>query len=364
MNQNDLPEWYVYQGLGPDGGTAESSERPELTLPPAPPWRDFRNRQHRQQRGRTFRPRPEDIRMVNAALHLRRPLLITGLPGTGKSSLAFAVAQELGLGEVLEWSITSRSQLKDGLYEYDAIGRLQDSDFTPGGKSDPPPIEDYVLLGPLGSAFADSQPNSPRVLLIDEIDKSDIDLPNDLLNIFEEGEFTIPELARHAASGRVGASADKQEDGSQKETKVWTPWVRLDRPRSEKSPERVSVPQGKVRCVEFPFVILTSNGERELPPAFLRRCLRLDIKPPKGVHFREIVRAHFRDLAGSKPLPPQVEAYITYVEERFSEKKEYIPTDQLLNAIHLVLNEVDLEETTLAEEQTQLAQQILRTIGS
>lgn len=101
------------------------------------------------------------------------------------------MAEELGLGEVLEWSITSRSQLKDGLYEYDAIGRLQDSNFTPGGKSDPPPIEDYVRLGPLGSAFADSQPNSPRVLLIDEIDKSDIDLPNDLLNIFEEGEFTI-----------------------------------------------------------------------------------------------------------------------------------------------------------------------------
>lgn len=354
-NLPDLPDWYVYRGRG----VTDEGERPSFKLPPAPPWRDFGNRQRRRQRGLTFRPRPEDIRMVNAALHLRRPLLITGLPGTGKSSLAFAVAEELGLGDVLEWAITSRSQLKDGLYEYDAIGRLQDSDFTPGGKSNPPPVEDYVRLGPLGSAFADSRPNSPRVLLIDEIDKSDIDLPNDLLNIFEEGEFLIPELARHAASGRAGAGAG--EDG---QTAVWMPLVRLDRPRHANAPARVPAPSGQVRCVEFPFVILTSNGERELPPAFLRRCLRLDIKPPKGEHFREIVRAHFYELSGLTPLPEKVEAYIAYVEKRFNEKKEYIPTDQLLNAIHMVLNEVDLAESALAEGQMQLAQQILRTIGS
>lgn len=340
----DLPQWYVYRGQRAEG------ERSSFQLPPPPPWRDFSDPQRRRRRGLTFRPRPEDIRMVNAALHLRRPLLITGLPGTGKSSLAFAVAEELGLGDVLEWAITSRSQLKDGLYEYDAIGRLQDSDFSPDGKKNPPPIEDYVRLGPLGSAFADSQHNLPRVLLIDEIDKSDIDLPNDLLNIFEEGEFIIPELARHAAG----------------QGKEWRPMVRLDRPRNAeaKNSDRVAAPNGRICCVEFPFVILTSNGERELPPAFLRRCLRLDIKPPKGAHFRDIVLAHFRELAGSKPLPPKVERYISQVETLFNEKKEYIPTDQLLNAIHMALNEVELEETTLAEGQTELARQIMRAIGT
>lgn len=167
----------------------------------------------------------------------------------------------------------------------------------------------------------------------------------------------MPELARHASSSHAGTAATGQETD-------WEPQVRLDRPRSEKASARVPVPSGKVRCVEFPFVILTSNGERELPPAFLRRCLRLDIKPPKGEHFRDIVRAHFHELAAQKPLPANVEAYIVQVEKRFSEKKEYIPTDQLLNAIHMVLNEVDLEETSLAEGQAQLAQQILRTIGS
>ena len=129
-------------------------------------------------------------------------------------------------------------------------------------------------------------------------------------------------------------------------------------------PERVPVPNGKIVCKEFPFVILTSNGERELPPAFLRRCLRLDIKPPKGEHFRDIVRAHFQELSGQNPLPTNVEHYIAQVENHFSEKKEYIPTDQLLNAIHMILSEVDLEESSLPEGQEYLVHQILRTIGT
>lgn len=357
MNSDSQPNWYIYRGIQAE----QDSKRPilEFELPPPPPWRDFSNLQRRQQRGQTFRPRPEDIRMVNAALYLRRPLLVTGLPGTGKSSLAFAVAEELGLGDVLEWSISSHSQLKDGLYDYDAIGRLQDSNFTPGGKENPPRIEDYIRLGPLGSAFADSKKNRPRVLLIDEIDKSNIDLPNDLLNIFEEGEFVIPELARHSRnvlSEKDGSNATNSE--------TWIPLVRIDRPRDIDSTSRVSVPDGKVRCEEFPFVILTSNGERDLPPAFLRRCLQLDIKPPRGQHFRNIIRAHFHEQTDGKTLPSKVEAYIQEIELRFREKKEYIPTDHLLNAIHMVFNEVDLEEENLADDQKQLVEQILRTLGS
>lgn len=371
MSGDQQPDWYIFHGIA-DQDAADAQPTPVLDLPPAPPWRDFSNPERRRQRGRTFRARPDDIRMVNAALYLRRPLLITGLPGTGKSSLAYAVAEELGLGAVLEWSITSRAKLQDGLYEYDAIGRLQDSDFSPGGKKDPPPIEDYIVLGPLGSAFADSQPNRPRVLLIDEIDKSDIDLPNDLLNIFEEGEFEIPELVRHASQAKRKAKTGDDPEA------VWKPKVRLSRARSATSDveeaaqeensepidQRVAVPDGKVSCAEFPFVILTSNGERELPPAFLRRCLRLDIKPPDKAHFRRIVRAHFTELAALDTLPPQVEAYITELDQRYKEKKEYIPTDQLLNAIQMVLNEVELEEETLAEGQSKLRDQIMRTIGT
>ena len=99
-------------------------------LPKAPPWRPFGNdkagESRQKRRGETFQAQAEEIEMVNAALYLRRPLLLTGKPGTGKSSLAYAVAHELKLGEVLYWSITTRTTLKDGLYSYDAIGRLQE----------------------------------------------------------------------------------------------------------------------------------------------------------------------------------------------------------------------------------------------
>lgn len=125
--------------------------------------------------------------MVNAALYLRRPLLVTGNPGTGKTSLAYSVAYELDLGEVLYWPITTRTTLKDGLYNYDAVGRLQDAKLNPDDSLNR--IGKYITLGPLGTALLPSE--RPRVLLIDEIDKSDVDLPNDLLHVFENGEYTI-----------------------------------------------------------------------------------------------------------------------------------------------------------------------------
>ena len=156
------------------------------------------------------------------------------------------------------------------------------------------------------------------------------------------------ELARHAETAETNEAI--------------SPQVRLARPRDAAARQRVPVHKGKVSCEEFPFVILTSNGERELPPAFLRRCLRLDIQPPKGDHFRSIVRAHFEAFAQTTPLPAKVEAYIAAVEQRYAEEKEYIPTDQLLNVIHMVIGEVPLEEPDL-EEQQQLVNQIMRTLG-
>src|SRR5262249_15364466 len=145
-------------------------------------------------------PGAEELEMINAALYLRRPLLVTGSPGAGKSTLAHSVAAELGLGRVLRWPIVSRTRLVDGLYHYDAIARLQDVQVAAhsraGGVDPTTDIGSYVRLGPLGTALLPS--DTPRVLLIDELDKSDIDLPNDLLNVLEEGEFSIPELERIA----------------------------------------------------------------------------------------------------------------------------------------------------------------------
>ena len=150
--------------------------------------------------GHSYRP-DEDVReAVNAALYLRRPLLVTGKPGTGKSTLAYSVAYELRLGPVLYWPISSRSTLLEGLYTYDAIGRLQEAGLRQAMAAAgevpylPPDVGRYVRLGPLGTALLPWR--RPRVLLIDELDKSDIDLPNDLLNVFEEGRYEIPELAR------------------------------------------------------------------------------------------------------------------------------------------------------------------------
>ena len=264
-------------------------------------WRPFGEENklgesRREIRGKTFQAKPEVIKMVNAALYLRRPLLVTGKPGTGKSSLAYAVARELKLGEVLYWSITTRTTLKDGLYNYDAIARLQRLQILKEVKPQQPEnpsqlssdegkkqvqeqqqsIEKYITLGPLGTALLPSE--KPRVLLIDEIDKSDIDLPNDLLTVFEEGCFEIPELVRI-----------KEEV---KTAKVRTAY------RADVSEE---ITEGRVICNAFPFVILTSNGERDFPPPFLRRCLRLTMKEPEKEHLIKIISAHLgKEIVNSK----------------------------------------------------------------
>ena len=154
-------------------------------LPPPPSWRPFgqENRpgeSRLKRRGETFQARSDEVKMVNAALYLRRPLLVTGKPGTGKSSLAYAVARQLKLGEVLYWPVTTRTTLKEGLYSYDAIGRLQEvkqqerlnnqTFSSEQYREQIQQIEKYITLGPLGTALLPSK--YPRVLLIDEIDKT------------------------------------------------------------------------------------------------------------------------------------------------------------------------------------------------
>ena len=326
MNTN----WYLFKGRDPE---QEYQPRPEAiaALPNPPQWRDF-GKQHdedpekcktkKERRGSTFYPSDDELKMVNAALYLRRPLLVTGKPGTGKTSLAYAVAHELDLGEVLYWPITTRTTLKDGLYSYDAIGRMQDFQLQTGDKKEDR-IGKYIRLGPLGTAFLPNADNKPRVLLVDEIDKSDIDLPNDLLHIFEDGEFSIPELERIAEE--------------QPEVDVQTAY-RDDREATYE--QTVKIAKGRVRCKQFPFVILTSNGERDFPPAFLRRCLRLDIPQPTVERLQQIVKAQLQQEELSKEAEDLIQQFFKSREQ----EGDLLATDQLLNAVYLLVKEKAPEE--------------------
>ena len=178
---------------------------------------------------------------MNIAMELQKPLLIKGEPGTGKTMLAQAVSEALGK-KLIIWNIKSTTKAQDGLYVYDVVQRLYDSQFGNEGVDD---IGKYIKLGKLGEAFtADEQ----VVLLIDEIDKADLEFPNDLLWELDQMEFYIPET---------------------KET---------------------------VKAKHRPIVIITSNAEKELPDAFLRRCVFHYIEFPDQEQMEEIIGVHFTDL--------------------------------------------------------------------
>ena len=228
----------------------------------------------------------ELMNAVNVSIALQKPLLIKGEPGTGKTMLAESISKALDM-DLIIWGIKSSTKAQEGLYVYDTVQRLYDSQFGEGNVSD---IKQYIKLGKLGEAFTSDK---QVVLLIDEIDKADLEFPNDLLWELDKMEFYINET---------------------KET---------------------------IKTKHRPIVIITSNAEKELPDAFLRRCIFHYIEFPDAEKMEEIINVHFGNI-DQKLCQKALEAF--YEIRKMDEIQKKPSTSELLDWIQaLMISGVDIE---------------------
>jgi MoxR-like ATPase len=228
---------------------------------------------------------PDLMLAVNAASTLKRPLLVKGEPGTGKTMLAEEVAQALGM-PLLQWHIKSTTKAQQGLYEYDAVSRLRDSQLSGvEGSEKVKDIHNYIVKGVLWQAFTSE---TPVALLIDEIDKADIEFPNDLLRELDRMEFHVYET---------------------KET---------------------------IRAIQRPVVFITSNNEKELPDAFLRRCFFHYIKFPEASTMQQIIDVHFPGI-NQELLAAALKSF--YDVRNLPGLKKKPSTSELLDWLKLLLAE-------------------------
>ncbi|MDA9230498.1 MoxR family ATPase [Alphaproteobacteria bacterium] len=234
----------------------------------------------------------EDLRVaVNAALTLQRPLLIKGEPGTGKTVLAEEVSKALDM-ELITWHVKSTTKAQQGLYEYDAITRLRDSQLGDERVKD---VKNYINKGKLWEAF---EKQKRVVLLIDEIDKADIEFPNDLLQELDRMEFYVYETGE------------------------------------------------TIKAVERPLVIITSNNEKELPDAFLRRCFFHYISFPDAETMSQIIDVHYPDIK-ERLVRNALSSFYEVRDVPGLKKKP--STSELLDWLKLLMNE-DIDPETLREQ--------------
>ncbi|MFE0254072.1 MoxR family ATPase [Streptomyces sp. NPDC059010] len=297
MDSTPAPAWWLYRGTGVPLSPDERDRR----WPAAPPWRAYSGGpdeplpQAQDEAGTRilgaadtpWASDPGEVLKVNTAILLRRPLLVGGAPGSGRSALAYRIARELGLGPVLRWRITGGSTLRDGLYG------------PAGGGS--------VRLGPLGTALLPLR--LPRVVLVDDLDRGGFDLPDDLLGVLEDGEFTIPELLGPAGAAETGPLVHTCDRGV-----------------------TATVRDAVVRCHEPPLVVVTTSAEHDLSPAFVRHCVSLDPAPMSPERLAALAHARFPALAGQE----QDRLLDRLLELALREPSSGHVTARLLDALHLV----------------------------